>query len=364
MNKLIIGGAILVMFVFLGLYFGGVLQSVLPPGTYICDQNDVDLVIVSDTSNSMDDNCRCADGTFSNNGFCTETQGYPYHPDYPCNINGVKDAAKSLITGLEPNQNNYIGLVEYGTKVKSYRELGMSFPMVHVDDYDATGMTCISCGIEKAIEIINKGWDCVDGWCNNDDKIILVMSDGEANRCHAGVACTVQEAKQEAIDRATEAYTQYGIRIFSVAYEGEAEQQTLREIASVGHGEFFQAGYDNINEIYLEIGGIVTCQKCNEDGICDLGENCQRCPSDCIPGPGETCCDGNIVGVDCSVDSQCNDGDICTDDECDTQVCAGVCINTVKPGYGYDQFGVCRPPCQDGTEWGSCSLENQGYYCA
>lgn len=363
MAKGVILGVALVVLVVAGLHFGGVLQS-LAPGTYICDQFDVDLVIVSDTSSSMDDNCYCADGTPSKNGYCTTTQGYPYHPDFPCSINGVKDAAKGLIAGLEQNANNKIGLVEYGTKVKSYRNLGLAFPDVHIDEYEASGMTCISCGIEKAIEVIGDGWNCLDGWCNNEVKAMLVMSDGEANRCHAGTECTVQQAGQEAIDRAREAYEQHGIMVYVVAYGDDADKDTLRQIAQAGHGEFFVAGYDDIESIYMEIGGIVTCQKCDNDGICDPGENCQRCPEDCIPGPGQTCCDGLIVDIECSTDAECNDGDICTEDSCDTQVCAGVCRNELKPGYKYDAFGVCHPPCSDGTEWGMCSKDSIGYYCA
>ena len=356
--------AILAILVVFGLFVTGNVPLDIPPGSYICDQNDVDLVIVTDTSKSMQENCYCADGTPSNNGHCTTTQGYPYHPDFPCNIIGAKDATKSLIAGLQQNPNNKIALVEYGSKVKSFEEFEYPFLESSVDEYESLGLTCISCGIRQAVEEINKGWMCIeDGWCNNDDKIIVLMSDGEANRCYAGVACTVPTAHQQAIDAATDAYVNHGIRIYTIAYGDLAKHSTLRDIASVAHGQMFVAGYDNIDEVYLEIGGIVTCQKCDEDGVCESGENCQRCPLDCVVGSGQVCCNGEIRTIECSSSIECTDNDICTDDVCDTGSCTGTCTYDMKPGYKRDSFGNCQPPCQDGTVWGSCSMDSLGYYC-
>jgi von Willebrand factor type A domain-containing protein len=357
MNKMYLFGAIVVILVVLGLYSTGVLQNVLPPGVYICDQRNVDMVVVTDLSNSMDDNCFCADGTPSSNGYCTTNQGYPYHPNLPCNINRMKEATKSLVSNMLSNDYNRVGLVAYSTKTISSADLtdDANALLAGIDHYETNSMTCIGCGMKQGINILRMG--------QNEKKVMVLMTDGEANRCVPGITCTVQEAENEAIGLAAQAFADYGIETYTVAYDIDSETVALQRIAVEGHGQYFEATADSIYSIYAEIAEIVTCESCSEDGICDPGENCQRCPSDCIPPGGSVCCNGVITPVDCSIDANCDDGDPCTDDVCNTAVCAGTCSNTLKPGYKYDAFGVCHPPCVDGTEYGQCSASQPGYYC-
>jgi hypothetical protein len=65
--------------------------------------------------------------------------------------------------------------------------------------------------------------------------------------------CTLEEARQEAIDRAEEAWQSYNITIHAVAYGADADTQTMQDIAAIGHGKYYYADNLNISEIYGQL---------------------------------------------------------------------------------------------------------------
>ncbi len=89
------------------------------------------------------------------------------------------------------------------------------------------------------------------------------------------------------------------------------------------------------------------CVACG-DGICGLGENKCNCPKDCLPAPA------------CTSNSDCDDGDACTEDICKE----GLCVHNVLPDCGicWDDAmcpagSYCRYPdgqC-DNAKSGSCA---------
>ncbi|MCK4714050.1 MAG: hypothetical protein KAT35_00625, partial [Candidatus Aenigmarchaeota archaeon] len=79
-----------------------------------------DFVLVNDVSGSMDDNCHCADSSYSDSGYCSETQGYPYSEDYPCKIEDMKDANVAFSDAVLEIDGNMLGLVSYSTNLKSF----------------------------------------------------------------------------------------------------------------------------------------------------------------------------------------------------------------------------------------------------
>jgi len=157
---------------------------------------------------------------------------------------------------------------------------------------------------------------------------------------------------------------------------------------------------------------------CDNNGVCDSGENCENCLSDCPisseaiccngvetftecdsdydcqaggecstgtcqnPGTCEArcvyqglpdntavgnkiCCDGKEVNPICINDYNCNDNSICTDDKCNNPgTCSASCSNPVKQGYYIDPTsGVCHSPCSDGTGVNECSAYQTGFRC-
>ncbi len=134
-------------------------------------------MVVNDVSGSTDDNCG--------------EDGVAQPGETPCKINDMKNASTQFVNLMIQSPNNRIGLVNYSTNVKGFVPLSADNATLAnaIDSYKATGLTCISCGIDKGIEIANAG--------TNPKKVIVLMSDGEANRCISGI-CTPITAKQEA----------------------------------------------------------------------------------------------------------------------------------------------------------------------
>jgi hypothetical protein len=201
------------------------------PVSYISDKK-IDITVITDVSGSMDDDCG--------------PDGRAQPGETPCKINDAKTADKELINIALNYSSNNVGLVSYSTTLINFTELTKNKTVLfdQIDTYSSLATTCISCGIEKATEIISQG--------TNPTKVILLMTDGKANRCIAG-ECTDLVARTEAIDKARHAWEQHGIIVHAVAFGADADQATMQEIANVGHGEYYYAASNDIIEFYKSL---------------------------------------------------------------------------------------------------------------
>ncbi len=99
------------------------------------------------------------------------------------------------------------------------------------------------------------------------NKAMLVMSDGDANRCFG--ACP-DGAKQEAIDFACEAYENYGIISHAVGFGSTVDEVTLKGIADCGRGMYRSSNNaDELKQIYQDIANAMisyTTQRSNITG--------------------------------------------------------------------------------------------------
>ncbi|MEM2146161.1 MAG: vWA domain-containing protein, partial [Candidatus Jordarchaeaceae archaeon] len=136
---------------------------------------------------------------------------------------------------------NRVGLVNYSTSVSSTHPISNNSATLkgNITQYTAGGCTCISCGINRAIQMLN-------AVAEPRFKGILVMSDGYANKCILGDAkcqfgpnpnpyCPNNQSrdyppKLEAINMSCEA-RRLNYTIFSVAFGSEADKETLQKIA-------------------------------------------------------------------------------------------------------------------------------------
>ncbi len=193
----------------------------------------IDIVVVTDLSGSMDDNCG--------------PDGIAQPGETPCKINDVKLANRELINiTLDSSPNNTVGLVGYSTWVEESANLTVNKTELfgQTDGYDALYKTCISCGLQKAIEISDEG--------SNPTKVILLMTDGYPNRCTYG-ACTNIIARDEAIAFAEDAWETHGIMVYTVAFGEDSDQGTMQTIADVGNGEYYYTPSDNLTAFYTDI---------------------------------------------------------------------------------------------------------------
>ena len=146
----------------------------------------------------------------------------------------------NIVLGTDGDANT-IGLTSFSTKLEAFLPITNSIPTLqsHINAYKPVAMTCISCGIIKASELLNAG--------GNGNRVMIVMSDGVDN-----------QAPGRVVPKAKEAWETYGIRVFAVAFGQDADNFTLQEVARVGNGKFYYADPATIVDIYREIATEVT----------------------------------------------------------------------------------------------------------
>ncbi|MFP4047860.1 MAG: VWA domain-containing protein, partial [Bacteroidales bacterium] len=112
-------------------------------------------------------------------------------------------------------------------------------------DWYAEGGTCICCGINNAADRITSDSN------ESRAKAIVVMSDGEAN-----YECSEQDTgdpKQDAIQAACDAYQDHDIKVHSIGFGDGADEETLKDIADCGNGNYNYSNVSNIAEIYNNV---------------------------------------------------------------------------------------------------------------
>ena len=209
---------------------------------------NADVFSVTDLSGSM---CDCSDpGWFGICRYNENSCGGWACPTGVCNggINEARDADKAFIDIVLNNSNNRVGLVGYESNVEDSDCHDLSNDNVSlknkVDDWRAVGGTCICCGINEGVDRLLAD--------SNEDKFrsLVVMSDGEAN-----VECSRQgtgDAKQDAIKAACDAYTNEGIRVYTIGFGSDADATTLQAMSSCANGSYYST-IDDLIYIYEQI---------------------------------------------------------------------------------------------------------------
>jgi hypothetical protein len=201
-------------------------------------EKKLDVVVVNDISGSMDDNCG-PDGTAQPG-------------ETPCKINDMKNATAQFANAVLLAPDNKVALSSYNSRSINSIALTRNITALtnEINSYSSAGFTCISCGIVNGTDTVRLG--------TNPIKAILLMTDGNANRCLPGVSCTDILAKQEAINKAAEAWSNYGISIYAVAFGADADPVVMEAIANVSHGKFYLANDTNITDVYTQIAIDIT----------------------------------------------------------------------------------------------------------
>ncbi len=214
-------------------------------------ERKVDIVLVNDVSGSMDDNCG--------------PDGQAQPGETPCKINDMKNASIEFTNLILTPPENRMGLTSYSTWVVNSSALTDNEAALinQINTYQATDKTCISCGIVNATNIVRVG--------SNPIKVIILMSDGEANRCTWG-SCTPIIAKEEAINKSRIAWQTYGIHVYAVAFGSDADVATMQTIAAVGNGSYYFAATANITEVYTAIAYEITKTYTTNPSL-DVGSN-------------------------------------------------------------------------------------------
>jgi hypothetical protein len=215
-------------------------------------EKKVDIVVINDISGSMDDNCG--------------PDGIAQPGETPCKINDMKNATIQFMNAMLAPPDNKMGLSSYNTKSINSVALTRNTTALtnEVNSYQASGFTCISCGILNGTNTVRVG--------TNPVKALLLMTDGIANRCIPGVQCNEPVAKAEAVAKAADAWNLYGIKIYAVAFGADADIVTMQQIADASHGKLYIANETNITDVYNQIAIEIT-QSFITNASLDVGAN-------------------------------------------------------------------------------------------
>ncbi len=167
----------------------------------------------------------------------------------------AKEADMQFVDIVLNLTGNEIGLVSYDSSVDSVEPItNIEINLENeINDYNASGGTCICCGINRAKNMLSP---------STDKKFMVVMSDGEANYyCtdfddYTGTYDNVPgrpTAISSAINAGQNACS-LGMTVFTVGFGADADHGTLKQIACNESLYYNASDAANITEIYRAIG--------------------------------------------------------------------------------------------------------------
>jgi Flp pilus assembly protein TadG len=180
-----------------------------------------DIMMVLDRSGSM-----CEDSHYA-------TANCPPAPPVHEPMNSVRNAAVDFSEFFSPGYAR-LGLVSYSTTATLDMPLGTDFgPGSSYEDEVLAlmpgGSTNIGDSIEEArLELVANGREDARG-------IIVLLSDGVANRCAGGVSCTASAAGNYARARA-EAAAADGLVVYTIGLGEGVDEDLMQDIADAGSG--------------------------------------------------------------------------------------------------------------------------------
>jgi hypothetical protein len=208
------------------------------------NQTPYDVILITDLSGSMNDPIGGTGG-----GMC----GNPTTPKREVAI-CVDEMFANIILN---SSNNRLGLVAYGENAPPQYRFPLTdqldSALTEIASYVQIGSTCIPCGIVEATELLGD---------STRNRTMIVMSDGEANRCLSESSpdpavsddCNGnrESARPQAIQMANRA-RQLGIEVYAVAFGEDADRETMRAIADDDEHYAEGSSPDDLEQVYQEI---------------------------------------------------------------------------------------------------------------
>jgi len=170
-------------------------------------------------------------------------------------IGELRDATRPFINSMLNHTGNKVGLVAYSRTVLDTVQEDHCHELSDdnnslistVNAWTYHSQTCICCGINKATEYLQNEEE-------GSYRVMIVMSDGQANiECTYG-GWNIPQAEIDAINAARNAFENYNITVHTIGFGADADAATLQAIAAAGNGSYYFADVSELAEIYAELG--------------------------------------------------------------------------------------------------------------
>jgi Mg-chelatase subunit ChlD len=180
---------------------------------------------------------------------------YVYSYEYVfIKIDALKIAANGSVD-ISTGRGYKVGLVAFSGGnpycphgICSYSALTTNATALHaqINSYDPMSGTCISCGINKARQLLASG---------SGQKYMVILSDGVPNTCVSvdGGSCNESDGKIESLAHAAYALSE-GMKVYTVALGDDADDTFLKNLSDTGGGKFYNVSCTStLEQIYMNI---------------------------------------------------------------------------------------------------------------
>jgi uncharacterized protein YegL len=191
----------------------------------------------------------------------------------------ASQAAASAFVGSLPSTDR-VAVVPYSTTASLAQPLTTTKSMVTMTIYNLTAMGLTN--ISEGISVSHQELITSPRYVSDTIKVIILPSDGRANR-----PGDEETAKEYARERA-EAAASDNIKIYTIGFGGDADEELLQDIADIGDGRYFFAPDGDVLEtIYLTIALELHNVVITDVLAPGVETDCSQWPDDwCIEGPG------------------------------------------------------------------------------
>lgn len=195
--------------------------------------------------------------------------------DYSGSMSGdklakAKAAAKSLVTVLETNPANRMGINSFNDSAKLYTPLTNQHTLLKaiIDNLPAgSGRTCVKCGIDMVnAEIATNTSVASTGSATK--KVDILLTDGQANR-----PLPESAAGQLALDSARQGHAQSGTIFYTIGFgdetgtplgggkgfQAKVNETLLKQIAADTTGKYYYSPSDDDLKYIFEDIGLIIC---------------------------------------------------------------------------------------------------------
>jgi len=207
------------------------------------------VVVVMDVSGSMDwrsgINSQWVAGTERG---CTDAELFS---DSTKRLSIAKCVSKDFVDSVMEVEGNELGVVKYSYSASKFDITADVLALKnHISSFNAYGGTCICCGINSAVEMLEAA-------PTDTQKSIMLFSDGvPTERCRNANEDLDGNGNVDAFDDSIQSgkdAAAKGIAVYTIGFGRAADEATMQKIAEASGGKYYYADVKNVAEIFKKV---------------------------------------------------------------------------------------------------------------